>query len=377
MNSTFEQIKQITSQINNLLDIVNSVPTQTYPFGTGAFTEKSTPSMKSVKIEPIVRMIYVLELENKNFFVYVSENLPDYKILKNCEIYYDFTKKFKPLKIIEKIQLNDEFQIDAIVKSYMNMYGYAYVRGGSYTTDPLTPAQEAIIQQELDYIDTGEFYEYSFSQILGFENHYYDSIEDIDSLISKTNTTYENYKKDKSKYDNLFPVEYKSRVNDIVIEDIDWLYDICVLLSENIPNKKKGSRIDPTKIDLSINYIQKYNNLINGFRHLYYLFETTSFFDHIPIGENSIYLKYPRFLFDLFFYHSSTYEITNKSLNTLTGFCLLLKIMILTAQNRIDEYRHDVNTYDNSIEWIYPRIIYILEKKRLEFNDMPRKLEVD
>lgn len=351
MDSQFDQIIKINSQINDLLD--------------------------SVKIEPIVRMIYVLELEQKNYFIYVSENLPDYKILRKCEIYYDFAKKFKPLKIIEKIQLNSVFQIDTLVKSYMDIYGYDYVRGGSYTNNTLTTAQNEIIKQELDYIDTGEFYEYSFSQIMGFENYYYHSIEEIVSLISKTNITYGNYKKDKSKYDKLFPREYKRYVNDILIEDIDWLYDICIISSEDILNENKKDRIDSIKIDFSLNYIQKYNNLINGFRHLYYLFETTEFFDHIHIGENSIYLKYPQFIFDIFFYHSSTYNISNKSLVKVAEFCLLLKTMILTAHNRIDEYRHDLNSYDNYIEWIYPRIIYILENKRLEFNDINRKIELD
>jgi hypothetical protein len=95
------------------------------------------------------------------------------------------------------------------------------------------------------------------------------------------------------------------------------------------------------------------------------------------MNENNIYLKYPQFLFDQFFYHSSTYKIPSKSLDSVIEICLILKKMIITAQNRIDEYRYDMNSYDKWIEWTYTRTIYILEKKRDEYDDIPRQIEVD
>ena len=367
MHNSFEQIKQITSQINGLLDMFS-------PPKSNEFTKSESNGSN--------KMIYVLELENRNYFIYVSEKLSDYKILINCEIYYDFTKKFKPLRIIERIPLTDEFQIDTIVKTYMNLYGYAYVRGGSYSNDPLTPNQESIIQQELDYIEDGEKYEYCFSQILEYQNRYYDSIEEIDSLISKTTTNYTNYLKDKSRYDQLFPKEYKTTVNNIIPEDIDWLYDICVLLRDNGLDSRKNI-VKKKTTDFSSIYIQKYQSLIEVFKHIYFLLETTNFFDNLSLnnseefGEIKLYLKYPQFLFDQFFYHSATYEITAKSLDTVSQICLILKTMIIISHNRIDEYRYDMNTYDRWIEWTYPREIYILEKKRREFNEINRQIDVD
>ena len=157
MNSTFQEIKSISAQIREIMDAFSSTDSVNCIQQQSSCLEEST------------KQIYVLQLEQHRYFIYVSEKLPDNNILENCEIYYEYTKKYKPLRIIENVDLQGEFHIDLLVKTYMNMYGYEYVRGGSYLNDPLTKVQEAIIEQELDYIENGEKYQYQFSQISEFK----------------------------------------------------------------------------------------------------------------------------------------------------------------------------------------------------------------
>jgi hypothetical protein len=90
----------------------------------------------------------------------------------------------------------------------------------------------------------------------------------------------------------------------------------------------------------------------------------TDFFKNFSkeITEHSIYLKHPEFMFDQFIYHN-----LDRSSNELEPFCLFLKTILYVAINRIDEYKHDLLTYSYNIEWITPRILYVLEKKKENF----------
>lgn len=93
--------------------------------------------------------IYVLELEDKRFFVHsilsnnglyprqqsqfdsISSNINE--VLRTCSSLYDYVNKYRPIQIVETIYSADPLQIDRFVLSYMIKYGIENVRGGSYS----------------------------------------------------------------------------------------------------------------------------------------------------------------------------------------------------------------------------------------------------
>lgn len=93
--------------------------------------------------------IYVLQLiKNK---IYVGKTLNNVYLRYNQHINGNgssWTKKYKPIKIIEHFQSNDKFEEDKCTKKYMELYGIENVRGGSYTNIQLANWQIKALEQE-------------------------------------------------------------------------------------------------------------------------------------------------------------------------------------------------------------------------------------
>lgn len=78
--------------------------------------------------------IYILELKDGKYYVGKSNN-PDARILDHFKGSGSiWTKKYEPIKIIEKIPDCDDYDEDKYTKIYMDIYGIDNVRGGSYIT---------------------------------------------------------------------------------------------------------------------------------------------------------------------------------------------------------------------------------------------------
>lgn len=78
--------------------------------------------------------IYVLELENNKY--YVGKTLNPYFRLENHfnNNGSQWTKLYKPIKLLELIPNCDDYDEDKYTKIYMDKYGIDNVRGGAYTT---------------------------------------------------------------------------------------------------------------------------------------------------------------------------------------------------------------------------------------------------
>ena len=78
--------------------------------------------------------IYVLKLEQDKYYIGKTNNpnlrLENHFSSNGCE----WTKLYKPLKIIEIIPHCDNYDEDKYTKIYMDKYGIDNVRGGSYTS---------------------------------------------------------------------------------------------------------------------------------------------------------------------------------------------------------------------------------------------------
>lgn len=89
--------------------------------------------------------IYVLKLYNNKYYVGKTDN-PDTRI----ENHYKnngslWTKKYKPIKIIEIFE-GDKYDEDKYVLKYMDKYGINNVRGGSYSSINLSESQNKHLQ---------------------------------------------------------------------------------------------------------------------------------------------------------------------------------------------------------------------------------------
>ena len=60
-----------------------------------------------------------------------------------------WTKKHKPMSLVESRDGVSPFEEDKVVKEYMEKYGIENVRGGAYVTEKLDEIQEHSLQKEL------------------------------------------------------------------------------------------------------------------------------------------------------------------------------------------------------------------------------------
>jgi len=312
----------------------------------------------------ILKYIYVIELEEQYFFIHTSEETNPRNIFLKCEIYYDFIKKHKPVKILKHFPYENDFLIDATVKEYMFIYGINFVRGGSYIDEILNPFQLGTIRKEFDIIESPLIHEKELKDVLSYESREYESLEEIIKVSDEIEETYQKYLFEKTRYDNMFPASFinKKIITDITSEDITWLQGICKSHYDDNGIPFIHQKLNTVNLNFSKRYIKKYRDIVESLGHVYFLSKNTPFFEDKQdiIQEYEIYLKHPNFLFDAFIYNYFTNHI---SLENLDRICRIIKWMIDLVKNRIDEYKFDLSTYDTMIEWKVPRILYILEKK--------------
>jgi|UniRef100_A0A6C0IUC8 hypothetical protein len=76
--------------------------------------------------------IYILELQQKKYYIGKTEN-PSFRLEQHFESDGSFwTKKYKPISIIENIAGCDVYDEDKYTIKYMEKYGINNVRGGSF-----------------------------------------------------------------------------------------------------------------------------------------------------------------------------------------------------------------------------------------------------
>ena len=84
--------------------------------------------------------IYVLQLEQGKYYVGKTTN-PEFRLESHFKSNgSEFTKKYKPIKILELIQDCDDYDEDKYTRMYMDKYGIDNVRGGSYVSVKLDEA---------------------------------------------------------------------------------------------------------------------------------------------------------------------------------------------------------------------------------------------
>lgn len=95
-------------------------------------------------------IIYILKLEEEKYYVGKTENLDErikQHFTNNGTVW---TKKYKPIKIIETINTNDPFDEDKYTIKYMKRYEIDNVRGGSFCQLELSESEKQIIQKMIN-----------------------------------------------------------------------------------------------------------------------------------------------------------------------------------------------------------------------------------
>ena len=78
--------------------------------------------------------IYIIQLQNDKYYIGKTVN-PHYRIESHfTNNGAEWTKLYKPIKILELIPNCDNYDEDKYTYKYMDMYGIDNVRGGSYTS---------------------------------------------------------------------------------------------------------------------------------------------------------------------------------------------------------------------------------------------------
>jgi hypothetical protein len=98
----------------------------------------------------IVFKLYVLYLKSNKF--YVGKTCK--KVIDRFNIHKkgngsEWTKIYKPIKILEQFESNDKFDEDKYTKKYMDKFGIDNVRGGSYSSVILLDWQIKALENEL------------------------------------------------------------------------------------------------------------------------------------------------------------------------------------------------------------------------------------
>jgi len=84
--------------------------------------------------------IYVMQLEQGKYYIGKTSN-PAFRLESHFKSNgSEFTKKYKPIKILELIQNCDDYDEDKYTRIYMDKYGIDNVRGGSYVSVKLDEA---------------------------------------------------------------------------------------------------------------------------------------------------------------------------------------------------------------------------------------------
>ena len=78
--------------------------------------------------------IYVLKLENNKYYIGKTDN-PDFRIKSHFNSNGSaWTKKYKPVDLVELIPNCDDYDEDKYTRLYMDKYGIENVRGGSFVS---------------------------------------------------------------------------------------------------------------------------------------------------------------------------------------------------------------------------------------------------
>ena len=139
--------------------------------------------------------IYILKLENNKYYIGKTTN-PNFRLKQHFNSSgSQWTKKYKPIKILELKSNCDNYDEDKYTKMYMDKYGINNVRGGSYVQLKL----DNITIQHLEKMNRGTN---DKCFLCGKKNHFVKNCNDYDSCNDNNNNDNDNCNDNYSCNDN-------------------------------------------------------------------------------------------------------------------------------------------------------------------------------
>ncbi len=261
-------------------------------------------------------------------------------------------KKYKPISILKRYTINDGLDIDKYVKQFMMEYGIDYVRGGSYSNEILSDAQLNILLFELETASTSNSIDKPHQKAVEsiIQSYAYKKMTKEEILIQREwlETTLEKFKKEKAEYESV-------RVNGSqIIEDIQWIQFACSQILEMYNTNKKDTYLSKL---VTNEFITKYKMVLQSLNTIYMISKKHAFYD----CEKNIYVKYPQFVLDDFFYHLHRIHLED-SMKQVYNLCNSYEYMTNIIINKMDEKAFDLSSWGEDIEWKIPRALYLLDK---------------
>jgi predicted GIY-YIG superfamily endonuclease len=87
---------------------------------------------------------YILKLEFNKYYIGKTNN-PKFTLEDHINI--EWTKIYKPIKLVKIIKNNDNFDDDQLILRYMKKKGIKNVRGGSFNGSRILPIERKSIER--------------------------------------------------------------------------------------------------------------------------------------------------------------------------------------------------------------------------------------
>lgn len=128
--------------------------------------------------------IYVLQLEQDKYYIGKTNN-PYFRLENHFKLNgSEWTKKYKPLKVLELISNCDDYDEDKITRKYMDKYGINNVRGGSFVSIKLDESSLEILDKMSKSTNNKCF-------ICGSKEHFAKYCNNNDEWETDSNSSYE------------------------------------------------------------------------------------------------------------------------------------------------------------------------------------------
>jgi predicted GIY-YIG superfamily endonuclease len=209
-------------------------------------------------------IIYALQLESGKYYVGKTHNLElrfqEHKSGNGSE----WTKKYKPISIIESYEHDSTFEEDVLTKKYMMKYGIENVRGGSYAKIELEEWQVKSLEHEFKSVSDKCFK-------CGEKGHFANECIDKHSYSDKFNTEEELT----AEIDRLTELRLNLTIDINNLNSVKYVY---------YPDNSDSKIRRYNKIEIEPSIIEKYNmRTINPYK-------TASYISNEPNGHD-IYRK--------------------------------------------------------------------------------------
>ncbi len=102
-----------------------------------------------MKVLRMTSYIYTLRLQNDKYYIGKTSDLLGRILAHTNGTGSSYTKKYKPVEVVEVEFMRDPFHEDAKTLHYMHLYGIEDVRGGSFANPRLTSDDRILIRRLL------------------------------------------------------------------------------------------------------------------------------------------------------------------------------------------------------------------------------------